>query len=388
MKTAKHKPKHIHEDHEEHPDERWLVSYADMMTLLFGLFVMLYAMRSPEQTQKFKESIQGTFDTKSNNPPPPLTKNNAEDLQKLNADNSQLKEEISRANANRIAAETKFLNLNKQQQQIMAEKEKLAQEKNQLQQELDLQLKKITQIQKSSPIKNSPTPSFQQMTSKNEQLESKNQELITKLALLEKPLKEKVAHLENVLQEKESLLKKIEKQAQTTQQTQSRQVAAETETKDQLAQNQKKLEEVLEENQKLEKEINQLKAQSQDRVHFLAAVLTWSTNEHDLDLSVTDPAGRVFNFKKRKYSGQPGAFTLDTRRGPGTEVWQSAKVLPGKYVINIEFYNKYSNDEPAAGKVTMFTSYGQIDTPEFKLTGENRNKRFIFNVDENGKILK
>lgn len=30
--------------HEEHVDERWLISYADMMTLLFGLFVMLYAM--------------------------------------------------------------------------------------------------------------------------------------------------------------------------------------------------------------------------------------------------------------------------------------------------------------------------------------------------------
>lgn len=33
----------MHED-EPHIDERWLVSYADMMTLLFGAFVMLYAM--------------------------------------------------------------------------------------------------------------------------------------------------------------------------------------------------------------------------------------------------------------------------------------------------------------------------------------------------------
>jgi len=32
------------EEHIEHADERWLMSYADMMTLLFGLFVLLYAM--------------------------------------------------------------------------------------------------------------------------------------------------------------------------------------------------------------------------------------------------------------------------------------------------------------------------------------------------------
>ena len=32
------------DEHVEHADERWLMSYADMMTLLFGLFVMLYAM--------------------------------------------------------------------------------------------------------------------------------------------------------------------------------------------------------------------------------------------------------------------------------------------------------------------------------------------------------
>jgi chemotaxis protein MotB len=41
---AKHE---VHEEHENH--ERWLVSFADFMTLLFALFVVLYAMSAVDQ---------------------------------------------------------------------------------------------------------------------------------------------------------------------------------------------------------------------------------------------------------------------------------------------------------------------------------------------------
>jgi len=53
--------KHKHEEHVNH--ERWLVSFADMMTLLFALFVVLYAMgvQDIEKLNKLKNSIQFAF---------------------------------------------------------------------------------------------------------------------------------------------------------------------------------------------------------------------------------------------------------------------------------------------------------------------------------------
>ncbi|MFN8025640.1 MAG: flagellar motor protein MotB [Acidimicrobiia bacterium] len=49
--------KEIHEEHENH--ERWLVSYADMITLLAALFIVLFAMSSIDlaKFQKFAKSL-------------------------------------------------------------------------------------------------------------------------------------------------------------------------------------------------------------------------------------------------------------------------------------------------------------------------------------------
>ena len=41
------KKRQVHEEHENH--ERWLVSYADFMTLLFAFFVVMYAISSVDQ---------------------------------------------------------------------------------------------------------------------------------------------------------------------------------------------------------------------------------------------------------------------------------------------------------------------------------------------------
>ena len=53
------KRKKGHEEHEEHVNhERWLVSYADMLTLLFVLFVVLFSM-SDVNMKKFAQLASG-----------------------------------------------------------------------------------------------------------------------------------------------------------------------------------------------------------------------------------------------------------------------------------------------------------------------------------------
>jgi len=53
--------KHEEEEHENH--ERWLVSYADMLTLLFALFVVLYSMSQVDVTKftAFSQGLQQGF---------------------------------------------------------------------------------------------------------------------------------------------------------------------------------------------------------------------------------------------------------------------------------------------------------------------------------------
>ncbi|OPH54658.1 flagellar motor protein MotB [Paenibacillus ferrarius] len=50
-----------HEDHEEHVDESWLIPYADLLTLLLALFIILFA--SSELDSKKYDSIMRSLNT-------------------------------------------------------------------------------------------------------------------------------------------------------------------------------------------------------------------------------------------------------------------------------------------------------------------------------------
>ncbi|PFP30809.1 flagellar motor protein MotB [Bacillus sp. AFS073361] len=59
--------KKLHEEHEEHVDESWLIPYADLLTLLLALFIVLFAQRSEDtaKTSAMMESLYNAFNTVS-----------------------------------------------------------------------------------------------------------------------------------------------------------------------------------------------------------------------------------------------------------------------------------------------------------------------------------
>jgi len=61
MSAARRHKKHHHEEHENH--ERWLVSGYDMMTLLFAVFVVLFAISSTNvsKVKELRQSLQEAF---------------------------------------------------------------------------------------------------------------------------------------------------------------------------------------------------------------------------------------------------------------------------------------------------------------------------------------
>jgi chemotaxis protein MotB len=63
--TAKnHRRSKLHEEHEEHVNhERWLITYADMITLLMVLFIVLYSISQVDlaKFRRLKEGVAGGF---------------------------------------------------------------------------------------------------------------------------------------------------------------------------------------------------------------------------------------------------------------------------------------------------------------------------------------
>ena len=311
--SGKH-DEHDPDEHEEHIDERWLVSYADMMTLLFGLFVMLYAMAP--QMEQVKQSVSETFTQEQKPPKPP-----PEQLSLKEGEVPILKTELERLTALASTAE-----------RLETENTQLRTEKAQMEEEIVKLKAEIARLEEE--LRRRPPP-----------LAAKPQEQRKPAAQVE-DLRPMVKRLEG---EKTALEKRVQ--------------------------------ELLEELKK--KKYETITGDTQ----FMAFMMTWNTKEHAIDLIVEDPSGKKFDFKRRSYANHPGLFTMDTKKGPGASLWQSEKILTGRYKVTYAFYNTYGNKEPAKVLGTIYTQKGKFELPLQTLEFGKRNKATLeFEVSESGKI--
>ncbi|MGG0736793.1 flagellar motor protein MotB [Niallia taxi] len=136
------------EHHEEHVDESWLVPYADLLTLLLALFIVLYAMSSVDQkkfaalAEVFNQEFQagtGIFEYPS---PTPAEVEEKSDLDENNKTKGNASEEESSKNTNVSEEELTEAQQKQDQEELQGVQDKLDSyiEKNNLEDKLETSL--------------------------------------------------------------------------------------------------------------------------------------------------------------------------------------------------------------------------------------------------------
>lgn len=303
----------------------WLVSYADMMTLLFGLFVLLYTM----STTNSKGSIE---------------------------------EQMKRISQEAFGGQISTSDLNETSPNIIIDKlvdknKQLAQDLQKAQDEINHKINlTVTETEKK-------------------QLQDKIDELTKRMEEKETVYKEQTAKVED----------------------QKRQIAS-------IPEAALKIQTIAKENQKIRVELDQSLEKQKELVekmknmipkdakvaenpnNFLMISTTWATEKHDVDLEITDTNNKKFNFKKKSYGGVDGQFEIDSRYGPGLEMWKTPKLHPGKYKVKVTLYNSNGNDAPAEVQTNLITVSENKKLPKMTLSKDNKTKELRFSVDEKGKI--
>jgi flagellar motor protein MotB len=336
---------HTQSDHDEesHPDERWLVSYADMMTLLFGLFVLLFSMATLKKDQA--EAIRKSTEEQFANP--------KEDDQAKVDMIPELQKQLEDLRTATLVRDEEIQKLKVENQAALANIEKATRvEEENKRLELDLKRAKASlAAEQSKPVDNSAMK-LVELEEQKKSLEKENQ-------ALKSNIKREIASVDKL----DDLQKELS-----------------------LAQSARQ--DLEEQKQKLEQELKKsASAGSMQQQSFIAFFINWSSKDHDIDMTIQDPNGKSFDFKKRKYPGQPGFFALDTRRGPGAELWQSDRLIPGVYKATYMFYNQYGNNQPATVSGTIFTPKGSTEVPAVEMTiDKKRRYQVSFEVDKEGNV--
>jgi uncharacterized protein YfaP (DUF2135 family) len=92
---------------------------------------------------------------------------------------------------------------------------------------------------------------------------------------------------------------------------------------------------------------------NKDRIQpRLRVVLSWSTNNTDLDLHVVSPDGQHCYYGSRVVQNG-GALDVDVTSGYGPEVYANPSPPPGRYLVFVNYFGGYSNDSAADREITL-----------------------------------
>jgi len=98
-------------------------------------------------------------------------------------------------------------------------------------------------------------------------------------------------------------------------------------------------------------------------------VLTWDSNDSDMDLWVTDPVGELCNYSKNRTQGG-GRMSDDFTDGYGPEEFLVKDALHGKYQVEVNFYG--TRQQIIAGATTLqveiFSHWGRKNQKSQKVT--------------------
>ncbi len=382
-----------HDDEAPHVDERWLVSYADMMTLLFGLFVLLFSIadeKKGDMNQHLKEISESSFSKNTPQPTPdPISEpipeeQKPEDIDQVLTELKELK----------IQTETLQQKLIEKQNLEVKLTQQLEEEKQTFQNQM--LLKEEAELK----LKNELLVAEQQLNIKNNQKPIVDKEAQLKTVRLEAEINTIKNQLAKEKLETQKVMQKLASSPRTpasndnTKLLNQKVVELETKNKEIDLKNQELLDQAQEietKNQELTQKIKELEQDNMSVSDSMIVILKWSTDKHDLDLKVTDPNGKVFEFKNKLYKGYPGELTLDSRSGPGAEIWQTNKIIPGNYTVTWKLYNSYNNpnDVVYSGSISSSRSRIPINTGSFKSTaGAQKTIKFQATGKGNLKLLK
>lgn len=113
----------------------------------------------------------------------------------------------------------------------------------------------------------------------------------------------------------------------------------------------------------------------------IRVVLSWDTDETDLDLHVVTPDGKHCFYGNRVLENG-GALDVDVTTGYGPEIFSSPVAQEGEYLIYVNYYGGQKEDELTVATVSVVLNENTADEKVQTFTVPMRNPGELYLVDE------